>query len=116
MDFELLQQQGGQITSILKVKYRPSTGNNFTFTTVFLFLPRVGYCKKEGTCVRNFQETLINTLLYNIHPMKKLILKTTLLGVEGSEVAASLPAGLGMYCTCEEDILVVIILEDNNDS
>ena len=35
--------------------------------------------------------------------MKKLILKTTLLGVVGSEVAASLPAGLGMYCTCEED-------------
>ena len=47
--------------------------------------------------------------------MKKLILKTTLLGVVGSEVVASLPAGLGMYCTCVEDILVVIVLEDDND-
>ena len=64
LDFGLLQQQGGQITSKLKVKYEPGTGNNFTFTTVFLFLPRVGYCKKEGTCVKNFQETLINTLLH----------------------------------------------------
>ena len=36
--------------------------------------------------------------------MKKLVLKTTLLGVVGSEVAASLPAGLGMYCACVEDI------------